>query len=887
MIRGILTAIFICAILSLQAQEVRVDETFRKTPLSKALKTIQKKYNVKIGYDPAFVQNIIVSYDLKGLSIPQSIGLLLSGTSLTFSPVGENYVIIPAPAEKKIPVERTTLNISGSVVDDDNGETLPQATIHVIGTNIATASNMDGYFSLLSVPGDTCTLEVMYLGYRTQTIHASDFKNPGNVIIRMKSDVRMLNEVVVLGEYNHAVHVEDLPGAFVFNPASVSSLPSLGEQDMSRTLQLLPGVTATDESASGMVIRGSHPTYNLTLLDGMTIYQQDHFIGAFSIINSDVIKDVHVCKGIFDASYGGRTSGVVDITTKNGNAVRPSFNVKMNMMNVKASAELPLGKKWSFFVAGRRSYTDIIQSRLFTTLFDIASISDDQINILAFDGLRNSVTPEYYFFDTNAKLTFRPTTKDVMSLSAYTARDKMFVGDSFSIKDESGYFSDRREEKTQWGNNGISLRWGRQWNDRYYSNVRISSSDFFRQIALTRHLTVDSASSSFWINMRNTIGDVSYAADNEWKLHNNLSMNFGVSGTRQRYTAKSGYDYVLTEDIPIEESPEETNIDEQKQSWLHSLYGSASFSPLKKLTSNAGIRVAYYHTNNSKVYFEPRLSAVYRLQNDLIIKAGYGRNNQFITQHYHHSQAGSVSGLNENYWTLSDPGDMRSPVIASDHVSGGATFRSKRFVYDAELFFKQTRGVIIDENFNSGTADAYGIDVMIQKTSGIHTGWIAYSIGQVMQRHPYVFNGKSFASFQDQRHELKIVDMLTLGNWNLSATTIFGSGKPFQSYTVKYQRDQNGFIDGHVTTPDYSTNSRLPSYFRIDVAVSHKLIFSTFRLETGLSIHNITDHKNIKARRLNTSLLNEAISTNTEIPATYTDIVLMGMSPSLFVSLSF
>lgn len=892
----IVFACLLCVGIPVYAQtagsDIRVNEVFYKVPLSKVLKTVQEEYQIKVAYDNNLVQNIIVALQLNDLSISESFERILEGTSLTFEKVGDNIVIFPRPPAP-IPIpEKKDIRISGSVMDAETEESLPLATIRIPGTNISTTTNNDGYFSIFQIPNDTCTIVIRYLGYITQTIRVKDIDPSGQINIRLKNDTQILNTVVVLDEYNQAVHIEDQPGASVFNPKSLSTLPSLGEQDISRTLQLIPGITATDESSSGMVVRGSHPSYNLTLLDGMTIYQQDHFFGSFSIINADVIKDVRVHKGMFDARYGGRASGVVDITTKNGNAVKPSFNAKMNFINAKASAELPIGKKWSLFAGARRSLTDVVQSDLFNTLFGIAKTSNDQIEIFRFTeslGGRTG-TPDFYFYDANTKLTFKPSTRDILSLSFYISRDKMNVRGNSVVDDGIDKFTIDSKEDTRWGNNGLSLRWGRQWNDRYYSNIRISDSKFFREYAYHQKVDMDTLQTDYVFGFENSIADLSYAVDNEWTLNDQVAINFGLQGSLQQ-TDIHMYDQYTFSEIPPGEFPGDTDITRDDFSWQHSLYGSVAFSPAPRLTVTPGARLVYYYNDYSaydKLFFEPRLTANYKITEQLNLKTGYARSNQFISQLFYHSPTGSISGINENFWMLSRLGESRYPVISSDHVSAGATLKHKQLVYDGEVFYKTSRGVIMDEDLNSASTRAYGLDLMIQKTSGINRGWIAYSLAFATQEHPSINNGDPAPTWQDQRHELKVVDMLMLGKWNLSSTLILGSGKPYPKYRVQYSYNDTGAIDDYSLRLDYSNESRLPAYFRIDLAASYGIRFKkSGEVLIGLSIHNITNHKNIKTRKINTTALDEAILTNTEVPATYNDIVLLGFTPTLSVSVSF
>ena len=883
---------FSCIVFAMQGQssteQLVINEVFRKVPLSKALKTIHEKYQVKIAYDNALVQNIVVALNLNSLSLSESFERLLGGTPLTYEKVGENFVIVPRPPEPAKQIEKVDLSVTGIIVDDETGETLPQAIINIKGTNIATTTNNDGHFSLLNVPSDTCSFIIQYLGYVSQTIRVKETDK--QLVVRLKSDTKILDEVVVLDEYNQAIHIDEKASAAVFNPKSLASLPSLGEQDISRTLQLIPGVTATDESSSGMIIRGSHSSYNLTMLDGMTIYQQDHFFGAFSIINADIIKDVRVHKGLFDAQYGGRVSGVVDITTKNGNALKPAFNVKFNPINTKATVEIPLGKKWSLFAGARRSFTDVVKTDLYKSLFDIAQKSNDQIEIFRFaNPLEGLSSPKYFFYDANAKLSYQPSDRDIVSLSLYVSRDNMRLSNSYGIDDGVDNFSIKSSEETRWGNNGISLRWGRQWNDRYYSNVRISDSKFFRKYRYYQEVDFDTVTTGYTFAFRNSITDLTYAADNEWLVRDNTTITWGVSGAYQQ-TGVRLHDRYIYIGVPPDDIPDntpDTDVTRKDESWQHALYGSAEFRGIDRLTLTPGVRIVYYFNNTDQVFFEPRFSASYKINDQLNLKAGYGRNHQFISQLFYYSPTGSVSGLNENFWMLSDGDEY--PVIESDHVSGGATLKQREYLFDAEVFYKISKGVIIDEDINSGQTNMLGLDFMIQKTSGIHKGWIAYSVGRAQQQHEEIEGGRSMPTWQDQRHELKIVDMLMLGNWNLSSTLVYGSGKPYPKYTVSFNRDEMGVIESYDLQLDYSNRSRLPAYFRIDLAASYFIPFKkkSGQMMIGLSVHNVTNHKNVKARRVNTEKLDEAIFSDTEVAPTYSDIVLLGFCPTVSIGISF
>jgi ferric enterobactin receptor len=888
----VVTALLFCwIVLHAQSQSIekRINEVFHLVPLPKALKTIQSKYDVNIAYDHSSVQNIIVDLVLTEVTISEGLERLLQGTPLTFSKVGENVIIVPRPPGQPLPLEKTDIQLAGRILAEDTDETLPNAVIRISGTSLGTASNDDGYYTILHIPGDTATIDISYMGYITQSIRVKDIMDPLHFDVRLKSDTKILNEVVLTDEYNQAIQVEDRPGSIAFNPKSLASLPTLGEQDLSRTMQLMPGVSATNESSSGMTIRGMHSSNNLVQLDGMTIYQQDHFFGAISIINADIVKDVRVQKGMFDARYGGRVSGVIDMTTKNGNAVKPACNFSMNGLNLKATAEVPISEKLSLIVGGRRSFTDFIQTNLFESMFLVASESNDQIRLFKFDEGMSQGEPVYYFYDVNAKLTYRPSTRDIVSLSLYHSKDKMLLDDSFAQGSfGDGLFSLQHKELTKWGNYGASLRWGRQWNKRFYSNVRLSDSKFFRNYDYQQALSADSTHSAFRLKADNSINDLSFAIENEWLIHDKISLDFGFSSVFQETDTRffSAFSYlIITPDETIDESDEEGES-RIENSRLNGMYASLNAAFTDKLTLAGGVRVHHYYNKAGKFYPEPRVTLMYKARESLNLKAAYGRSNQFISQYLQYEENGSESAFNENFWILADP-DEGYPVITTNHISAGATVKRKSMVYDGEIYYKDSDGIIIDGDLNSGSAISYGLDLIIQKTTGMHKGWVAYSLGRYTQSHPFIEDGESFPSLQDQRHEVKVVNMVMLGNWNLSSTLIFGSGKPYPKYDVKYSYE-DGLITGYDLILDYTNQSRLPAYFRLDLAGTYRIpTRGRLKCETGLSIFNVTNHENIKTRKIDQVALNEAIFTDTEIPPVYQDVVLLAFTPSFFIHFSF
>ncbi len=375
MIRFIALLYFLLLTGTLSAQQSLpvISENFNQAPLVEVLKKLRTAYNLKIAYDNERVKGITITLELKGVPLEEALKKILVGTPLTYQLINDKVVIVPnGQLKTEITNFNRSVSISGVISDQETGETLPNASVHVAGFDQVTVSNADGFFTLINIPSDTSTLFINYLGYSAKQIKLDPQLVGTKINITLQSNFSQLKEVTITDHYETPLKVNEQISKVAFNPKSLSSLPSLGEQDLFRTLQLLPGVSGTNESSAGLVVRGSNPSQNLVLLDGFTIYHLDHFFGIFSALNSDIIKDVQIYKGGYEAKYGGRVSGVVDITGKTGNSTKPAFNFGANLVSIHGSAEIPIGKKVNFLFTGRRAFTDIIQSDLYQKLFDIS-----------------------------------------------------------------------------------------------------------------------------------------------------------------------------------------------------------------------------------------------------------------------------------------------------------------------------------------------------------------------------------------------------------------------------------------------------------------------------------------------------------------------------------
>lgn len=880
---------FILSMGSLSAQNILLTENFENVTLEKVLKKIRSHYKVKIAYDDQLVEKIIVNQNLDKIPLDEAFRRILFNTDLTYQLLNGKVLIVPRPFEatNNTAPSRFNFNVSGVIKDDETGETLPNATIHIVGTNAGTISNTDGFFTIIHVPNDTCTLTVNYLGYVSKKIPLKEVADLSRLAITLRSDRKILDVVVITDQYESTMAITEEISKTAFDPKSLTSLPSLGGHDIFRTLQLLPGVSGTNESSAGLVIRGSIPSQNLILLDGFTIYHLDHFFGVFSAINADFIKDVQIYKGGFEARYGGRVSGVVDITGKSGSTNNTKGNFGINMMSTNATIEIPVGKKVSMLFSTRRAYSDIIQSSLYKKLFNIARNNDEQIKRPFENEKLDAIEPKFYFYDFNSKITYRPTRKDNIALSIYGGKDNLSSDKTDSITDIANQISFKEilTENTVWGNNGVSLRWGRQWNGKFYTNLKLSGSNFFRNYDFKYHYNLDSTNFSQEGNVEfiqeNRVDDSNLAIDHEWLISEKVTLEFGISGMGYKIHYKT-------------EANGQVADERNDKGNIGSLYTTAKINLTKKLNASVGIR-SNHHEINQEWYSEPRLALTYKINDAFNLKSAIGRYYQFVNQIQYDDPYNGI----QNFWAFSNKEGV--PVVESNHYIFGITYKTGDLVVDVEAYYKDLEGVVefnpvpyfvkdgfLDQGLLiNGKGRMHGIDFLIQKEVGIYKGWLSYSWSKSLHSFPTLENGAYFPSLQDQPHEVKLVNMLKLGHWDLSSSWVYGSGKPFPEYAIIYYTDVNGNVEDFAVSKDSRNYKRLPAYHRLDVAAAYNFTIGKCNGQIGLSIFNVYGRKNVKTRKLSIPFLERTLQTPEQPLPQYRDLVLISFTPSVFLNIGF
>ena len=783
-----------------------------------------------------------------------------------------------------------TIRLSGQVLNVKTSEPVSFASIGVYVNKTGVVSDDKGYFTIM-VPSDTSTIVISSVGYKTKIEKLVAAREFSMYSFHLEEETKQLDEVTVTVEKERIARISSEISSVKMSPALVAKLPNMGEVDVMRSFQLLPGVSATNETSAGLYVRGGTPDQNLILFDGMTIYHVDHFYGFFSAFNANTIDDIELLKGGFPAEYGGRISSVMVLTGKPADFKRINGTASLSMLSLNAELEVPLvNDKLSLQIAVRRSYTDIIRSKLYNKIFDIYSDNSSNTqtqNIPAGRFGRTEIStqqPSFYFYDFNSKLTWKINDKNNFALSFYSGKDNLdnssdsnlgmgFPGSATAV-------SNKRTDLAGWGNTGLSGQWHSQWNQSFRTSVFISYSDYFSNRDIKTNIssdTVNSGSNRQGTNTleNNNVKDISMRCQNELQLNNWNTLEFGFENIINKIS------YQLTFNDTLK-------ANDQNQHGIQSaIYLQDRFALFdKKLDLNIGIRTTRYNVTK-KLYYEPRISAGLKISKNLKLKAAWGLYNQFITRIIRDD----ILQGSKDFWLMAD--DSIIKVSSAEHFITGFSYEKGSYLFDVEAYYKilhglteySARSTTIGRSDGENRQDLYytgdgyakGIEFIIQKKFGLNTGWIAYTLSEVKEKFPDLNFGKPFYALHDQTHEFKTVYSRKLGNWDISATFIFATGKAYTAPVSQYQLTLlDGSIYNYIHVSD-KNSLRLPYYHKMDLSVSYNWIGKVADKTLSLSIFNVYNRKNIWYKEFDIQ----------ENVMTVTNVTYLGFTPNFTFTIRF
>ncbi len=909
--------LFLCFISGFslaQTKTIKVEsDHIDNKSIAETIEYIQWKYGYKVDVDFGLLPKKKVNIWLENSNLQDILAYIIKeyNLDLLVTMKGPNTAELSSKSDyiasntikstsDRIP-NKTNFTISGIVKDKVSGETLPFASISVIGApQINAQTNVDGYYSLFNVPADTVLLEISYVGYLKKQFRINPETPTKNLLIELNEDSQNLDEVIVTASKTEMVQANEVVSMIKMTPKNISKLPNIGEKDPFRAFQLMPGVSASNESSSGLYVRGGTPDQTLVLYDGFTVYNVDHLFGFFSAFNYNAIKDIQLYKGAFDARFGGRISAVAEITGKDGNSKEFNAGVDLSPLSANAFVETPIGDKITFLAAARRSY----KGPLYTKIFDKFTETEDTQTAVQqgqggfgrggrFGGNQLSTTEQAssYFYDINAKLTYKPSKKDILSVSFFNGTDNMdnstetSLGSFGQFANIGADLGNSTTDVSQWGNTGASMKWSRQWNTRLYSNTLISFSNFYSERDNSRITSIIREDSTFTNRLgrfeTNSLHDISFKTDWEYRLGKNHQLEFGGMLTQNSIA----FNYTQNNTTSI--------LDRNDEGLLSSFYIQDRYKAFHgRLELIPGVRFNHFSVTH-KVYTEPRLTFNFNVTEKLKIKGGGGIYNQFIKQ----INREDISQGNRNFWILANGESL--PVTQSKHLVLGAAYETKNYLVDIELYQKNNTGITeyslrfvpditaggrpgspgsgglsVDETFFNGNETIQGLDILVQRKFGKYTGWLGYTLAEAV-RNIDEFSDKPYYSDQDVRHQFKAIGTYSVKNWDLAATWIYSTGRPYTSIIGAYELTLLDGTSKTFTNPSDKNANRFPDYHRLDLSATYKFKNGSI----GLSVFNAYNRTNVWFKRF------EIIEDQDISVLQTTDVTYLGITPNLSLSL--
>ncbi|MGZ3943232.1 MAG: TonB-dependent receptor, partial [Bacteroidia bacterium] len=727
------------------------------------------------------------------------------------------------------------VTVSGYLKDAKNGEALIGVSIYKQGTSLAVTTNAYGFYSL-SLPAGKNTIVISYLGYTSKQIDTTLTKNL-TLNVELEEASTTLNEVVITSEREDQ-NIKSMEMSSVkMDIKQITKIPALlGEVDVIRSVQLLPGVTTVGEGASGFNVRGGNVDQNLILLDEAPVYNSSHLFGFFSVFNPDAVKDVKLIKGGIPSQYGGRLSSILDIRMKEGNSKNLSLQGGIGSIFSRFSIEGPIIKdKMSFIVAGRRSYIDVLAKPILKQKYP--SLAD----------------AKFYFYDLTAKINYRINDKNNIFLSGYLGRDVFGAGFTFN-----------------WGNATTSARWNHVFGEKLFLNTTAFYSNY------TYKLGFKDESNGQGFDWTSKIINYSIKPDFTYFLNNRNTLHFGGQsifmefqpgnavittsddqkrniGLASRYAMENalyiGDEIKVTSLFSIDVGLRYSLFDFMGKGNAYEFYDSIPNSH-KRLKDT----VAYGMFKPIKQYgnFEPRFSAKFELNDVSSIKASYNRTAQYI-----HLVSNTAAATPLDIWTPSTNNIV--PQLA-DQVALGyfRNFKSNMFETSLEVYYKSMQHQLdyvdnaqlllnkyMEQDLIQGIGRAYGAEFYVKKAKGKFTGWISYTLSKTQRKVIGLSNDQWFSNKYDRPNNVSIVLMYEVNKrWEFSTNFVYITGTPNTFPNARFELQ--GYVQGYNTTGLRNTYRNTP-YHRLDFSATYNFKKNdTRRWQSSIvfSVYNAYARKN-------------------------------------------
>ena len=819
----------LASICQAQTSSPVLEQTIRVSPaattLGKVLAQIRQQTSLTFSYS-----NDVVDLEQKvnlpdhPLTVKQALDALLVLNGLAYVVIDRQIIIRKNRSKPRSPQSAAYFTLSGYIKEKSSGERLAGVSVYAPALQQGISTNAYGFYSLSLPASPWLEVVVSSVGYqsRRQVINLDQDRI---LNLELAPSVQVLEEVRV----NDRVSDRAQMSSITIPIQQIKQVPALlGEKDVLKVLQLMPGVQKGREGSAGLYVRGGGPDQNLILLDEAVVYNANHLFGFFSLFNGDALQRVELTKGGFPARFGGRLSSVVEMNLKEGSKEKWQGEAGIGLIASRLTLEGPLSKskKGSFLLSGRRTYLDALASPL------ISAQSKGQTQA------------GYYFYDLNAKVNYELGPTNKLYLSGYFGRDRFYKRDSKKSSDLN----------LGWGNATSTLRWNHLFSQKLFANLSLIFSDY--KFTISAKQKNSQGNDDFSLRYDSGIRDISLKYDLDFYPSPTHALRVGVQSTYHRFTPSAS----VVKSADLAALQRQINTIDVVESGL---YAEDTWQPSPHWRLNAGLRLSSFQ--HSAVHFlrpEPRLSVAYSLRPDLSIKASYALMNQYV-----HLLSNTGIGLPTDLWV---PTTDRVKPQQSQQVALGLTkdftqgsFR-KGLTLTLEGYYKTMNNIISykegasfllldnpsssqvapvrwEDNVAAGRGWSYGAEVLLQKKAGRFSGWAGYTLSWTQWQFADLNRGRPFYPRYDRRHDISLVGVYELTKrTTLSGTWVYGTGQALTVPVGRYNAYEPGSLYSYLPTSvplqnlfqpqhpveDYGSQKnefRAAPYHRVDVGIQfHK-----------------------------------------------------------------
>jgi hypothetical protein len=842
----------------------------------KALKTvlteIEKEHNVKFSYNSSLIKNKGCFPFKTGISLKEKLLNLGKQTFLNFKQIDARYIVV---TEKEITNNHL---ISGVLINRKNKEIASFSSVIIKGTTRGTTADENGKFSLKNVSSNQ-EIEIQSIGFVGVIIPAYRFLNKSSLIIELDEENIELDEVLISDYITQGISKKQ-NGAIEVSPKKLGILPGLIEPDVLLSLQLLPGIQSSSETASGLQIRGSSPDHNLVLFDGIKMFQSGHFFGLISSFNPYVTKKISLFRNGTSSRYGDRIGGVLDISS--GDDV-PVFEagLGMNLTHADAFIKTPLfNNKAGLVFSVRRSITDWVKTITYKnfseSVFQNTRILDEALN----DPNRlSNVNNDFYFKDYNLKFVADISKKSKLSIS------NLYNKNQLNFSSENQRFREKIEDNITYQNKGTRIHWNHKTTSKLSQNIDFHTSeyefDYYGKRETTRNNANDNSNREFAII--NHVNDSGINYDFAYHLNDNFQFSGGYqfSKTKILYTYNTNFTTPDNQFLNVENSSNTT----------HALFSELKYSNTNSFFS-LGIRANNF-SSTKEWFFEPRLFASTKISDSFTLKVSGEIKNQAVSQIIEYRNNGI--GLENNIWAVAN---KEIPILNSKQLAVGFLYQKNGWNLDVDFYKKKVIGITLmtDDIANStqasripfyisGEGNITGIDLLVKKRFGNYRSWISYSYADTKQQFKELNNGNKFNGINGIPHSLTWSHTYKLNRLEFSLGWKIRSGISFTEANGTHIDNNNNLRINY----EVVNEKRLPNYQKVDFSSTYKFHFSKSEKvegKFGVSLLNVLNNKNILDRTYQLKFVNSPGNVE-EQKLVKTDRLSLGFTPNVVFRLTF